>query len=327
MEDINPSVTNCDDTFIELEIIPEELKVNKPYNEHSLSEIQEEFDNSKVEVPKLTGDEKIQLYPKFFTMEPQTIRKCRFLYYPTFTVLITLIDISVFIWLVATYGFGTSAENPMLGPSAQSLLDAGGKYGPSIRQGEWWRFITPIFLHAGFVHLFLNLVSQFIFCWILEKQYNSIRVAAVYFISGIGGVVWSAIFIPDLVSVGASSAIFGLFGMYMVDIIQNIGRIYFPTAILVTSIICLIVSLVIGLLPLVDNFAHIGGLFYGVLSSIIIIPTFHYQSRKKRIARLVCTIVFIPILLVTFIGAFILFYFVVDPNGWCDWCLYITDVF
>ena len=284
--------------------------------------VQIQFEDNTI----VLGEQRRDLTPNLTVFFPPKDRKCRILYFPIFTILITLVDIIVFIWLLAKCGFAPPSENPMLGPSVQCLLDNGGKYGPAIKNGDWWRFITPIFIHAGFIHLFSNLIGQWVFCWMYDKEYTFVRVALVYFISGIGGVLLSAIIIPELVSVGASGAIFGMFGMYIVDIVQNFRRISNPIKTVVFSVIILIISFVIGLWPLVDNWAHIGGFLFGVVAAIVIIPTFHYTLRWKRIGRLVCTLAFIPVLIGMFAAGFYIFYNVIDVNGWCPQCQSITNL-
>jgi rhomboid protease GluP len=65
--------------------------------------------------------------------------------------------------------------NPWFGPSTDTLLDAGAKYAPYIYAGEWWRFVTPIFLHVGLIHIALNLSMQLRVGLQLEKSYGAHR--------------------------------------------------------------------------------------------------------------------------------------------------------
>lgn len=103
-----------------------------------------------------------------------------------------------------------------------------------------------------------------------------------YIISGIGGNLASAIFLPDLLSVGASGtpivtihsigALFGVIGLALVSNIKNWSSTHKPCRSLVGLCISIIITLAIGLLPLVDNFCHLGGLITGSFVSCFLLP-------------------------------------------------------
>ena len=79
---------------------------------------------------------------------------------------------------------------------------------------EWYRFFMPIFLHADFLHLAMNLISQLVIGSMLERILTLYRTCAIYFLSGIAGTLLGCIMSTDL-SVGASGAIFGLSGAFV----------------------------------------------------------------------------------------------------------------
>ena len=107
-----------------------------------------------------------------------------------------------------------------MGPSVESLVDLGAKFGPNIVAGEWWRFFVPIFLHVGVAHIFLNMLMQIRVGRSLEISYGALRIAPIYIICGIFGNIISAIFLPTQVEVGASGALFGFLGVLLSDLIQ-----------------------------------------------------------------------------------------------------------
>mmetsp|Transcript_82058 Transcript_82058/g.123208 ORF Transcript_82058/g.123208 Transcript_82058/m.123208 type:complete len:83 (+) Transcript_82058:293-541(+) len=74
-----------------------------------------------------------------------------------------------------------------------------------------WRFLTPVFLHANLMHIFSNGVFQLIFGCSLESTIGTYRTIILYFLSGIGGILFSSL-INSYISVGASTAIFGILG-------------------------------------------------------------------------------------------------------------------
>jgi rhomboid protease GluP len=152
------------------------------------------------------------------------------------------------------------------GINVQSLFTPlGAKENYLILSGEYWRFLTPIFLHADFQHLAMNCLSLFVFGKIIEGMYGHIKFAFIYFVAGIIGNIASFMFSPHS-AVGASGAIFGLMGALLYFRVENpiAFKKYFGNNILVM----VIVNLVYGFVkPGIDNFGHIGGLVGGFFIS------------------------------------------------------------
>jgi len=155
------------------------------------------------------------------------------------------------------------------GISVQSLfLPLGAKENYLILSGEYWRFLTPIFLHADFQHLAMNCLSLFVFGKLVEGIYGHKKFAIVYIAAGIIGNIASFMFSPHS-AVGASGAIFGLMGALLYFSVENPNRFkkYFGYNIL----IMVVVNLVYGFTnPGIDNFGHIGGLIGGFLISGVV---------------------------------------------------------
>jgi rhomboid protease GluP len=91
------------------------------------------------------------------------------------------------------------------------LVRFGAKVNELIVRGQFWRLVTPIFLHIGIVHLAFNTYAIFVFGSQIERVFGTVRFVALYMLSGITGVLASFSFSPHP-SAGASSAIFGLIG-------------------------------------------------------------------------------------------------------------------
>ena len=103
--------------------------------------------------------------------------------------------------------------NPMIGPYPDALNYWGAKNSVLIiEDGEWWRLVTPIFLHAGLIHLMGNVMVQLESGNRWEKEWGSIIWIIVYIGSSFGSSIFSAIAMPDQISVGSSGAVMGLFG-------------------------------------------------------------------------------------------------------------------
>ena len=86
--------------------------------------------------------------------------------------------------------------------------------GPLIATGEYWRFFTAMFLHAGPIHLFFNCFALFIFGRLVEGVYGNARFTTIYLLAGLSGSVLSYMFNRDAIAVGASGAIFGILGAF-----------------------------------------------------------------------------------------------------------------
>lgn len=83
-----------------------------------------------------------------------------------------------------------------------------------------WRFVTPIFIHIGFSHIIFNIITQVIFGSLLELMIGFKQMAAVYIVSGFGGILFSSL-LRDAQSVGASTADFGIFTGLLAIILVN----------------------------------------------------------------------------------------------------------
>ena len=138
-----------------------------------------------------------------------TLRCC------TFTVLIIIIDVIMYLISLWLYKI---VNTEFLAPNPKALDTLGWKDARKIKKrGQVWRFITPVFLHASFTHLCLNLLSTIVIGSGLENGLGSWKLATLYFISSFGGVLFSCTVNPLAYSVGASTAIFGLIGYYVSD--------------------------------------------------------------------------------------------------------------
>lgn len=130
-----------------------------------------------------------------------------------------------------------------------------------------------------------------------ERTLGAFKLAFVYVVSGIGGNLLSAVFMPRIVAVGASGPIFGLFAIYFVDLFINWRIHKFRKAKIVVLVVSTIISMVLGLFPMIDNWAHLGGFFCGLLSSLLVIPKLTMPPRNmlqrqrwktKIVIRMIC---------------------------------------
>lgn len=123
---------------------------------------------------------------------------------PLVTDLLIAINVVVFIAMVLAGG----PTKP------QVLVTFGAKINQLISVGQWWRLVTPMFLHLGVQHIVLNMVTLYFLGVATEPLFGHWRFLLIYLGSGVAGNVASYFFTPA-VSAGASTAIFGLFGAYL----------------------------------------------------------------------------------------------------------------
>jgi rhomboid protease GluP len=146
------------------------------------------------------------------------------------------------------------------------LVIYGARINEAILAGEWWRFLTPALLHGSLPHIAFNMYALLSFGTSLERYFGHGRFFLLYLLSAFTGNVASFLFSPGY-SVGASTAIFGLLGAEAVFLIQN--RKVFPgqfrSAIGNIIFIAAINLFIIGSLPGIDNWGHIGGLIGGLM--------------------------------------------------------------
>jgi membrane associated rhomboid family serine protease len=150
---------------------------------------------------------------------------------------------------------------------ANVLIADGAKYNDAILQGQYWRFVTPIFLHANLLHVGLNMLNFVVLGVFIERLVGHLRFLLIYIVTGVVSIIASFTFMPQEISVGASGAIFGLVGAYSIFVLVHrraFNRGGIPALLWLLFIIG--VNLSIGLfVPNVDNFAHVGGLLSGFL--------------------------------------------------------------
>lgn len=139
----------------------------------------------------------------------------------------------------------------------------GAKVNSLIRAGQVWRLVTPLWLHGSIVHIAFNMYALYSIGRSLEQQYGHLRFAALYFLSGIAGNLFS-FYLTSNNSVGASTALFGIIAAEAVFLFKN--QRYFRNAqkMLTNMVSMIVLNLLIGLSPGIDNWGHLGGLIGGV---------------------------------------------------------------
>lgn len=176
-----------------------------------------------------------------------------------------LIGINVIAFVAILLSFGGNTESG----ATVFLLEHGAMEWRSILEGgEYYRIFTSMFLHFGFDHIFQNMIFLFLIGCYLEEALGSIRYFVFYLLAGTGAGLCSltvdALLQADVVSAGASGAIFGVVGGLLCVVIRNKGR--FEGIGLGGMLIMIAGSLYYGFTSGgVDNVAHVGGFISGFL--------------------------------------------------------------
>jgi rhomboid protease GluP len=168
----------------------------------------------------------------------------------------TIMGITIFIYLLQLAG------QYLLGTDIVALY--GVKVNELIAAGEVWRLFTPMLLHGSLLHIAFNMYALYAFGARLELFYGHWRFLAMYLVAGFAGNVLSYTFSTS-VSLGASTAIYGLLGAEGIFLFRN-WKLFGNAARrdLQNLVILLVVNLLIGLNARFDNWGHLGGLLGGV---------------------------------------------------------------
>jgi rhomboid protease GluP len=155
-----------------------------------------------------------------------------------------------------------------------TIIEAGALVRKRVLAGDWWRFLTAMFLHGGPDHLIGNLVVLYVIGMAVEHAFGLVRAAGVYFTAGLAGGMLSVAANPGP-SVGASGAIFGLIGALIVVLYRYRDRFQIrDKRIGAVLIMWAGYQIVIGFAtPFIDNMAHLGGFAGGALAALVLRPT------------------------------------------------------
>jgi membrane associated rhomboid family serine protease len=166
------------------------------------------------------------------------------------------------------------------GPSERVLFRLGAMYPPAVAEGQYWRLFSAMFLHAGLFHLLFNAYALWIFGQVVEEEYGTPWMLALYFLTGFLASVTSYALGPvNMLAVGASGAIFGLFGAFVA---YNYRRrhLALASARLRSAVALILLNMFLAFaIPGIDWRAHLGGLVAGVVGGYVVEGVGPRQSR------------------------------------------------
>ncbi|EIM92599.1 rhomboid-domain-containing protein [Stereum hirsutum FP-91666 SS1] len=248
--------------------------------------------------------------------------------------------------------------NPMLGPSTSALINLGARFPPCMKNvtdvpvstlfpclndtanppditcaiseicdlsdannpNQAWRFVSPVFVHAGFIHIILNLLAQLTAVAQIEREMGSGGFIILYFAAGIFGNVLGGNFaLVGVPSMGASGAIFGSIAVSWIDLFAHWQFQYRPVRKLVFMIIELVFVIAMGFIP-----SHLGGFLMGLLVGATFYPVIS-TTRKHKMIMWGLRLAAIPLAIVLYVVLTRNFY-TSDPYAACSWCRYISCI-
>jgi len=180
--------------------------------------------------------------------------------FQTSPVVFSLVAINVAIYLIGLVSPSTELE----------MLRNYAAWSPAIEAGEWWRGLSAAFLHGGTMHIIFNMYFLYIFGPRLERQVGSVAFSGIYLASAAGGSLATYLFGPvNSLSVGASGALFGLFGAWLYAAYRQRGSAAGSAMFNQLGAILLINMALPLFIPNIDWRAHLGGLATGIVVAFL----------------------------------------------------------
>jgi membrane associated rhomboid family serine protease len=194
---------------------------------------------------------------------------------PTRGFSVTNVLLLVLVWVyvveVVVGGMGTLVSGPPIGTlyrlgASVGLVTVHGQPG-GIAAGEYWRLFTAIFLHASLLHIAFNGYALYIFGNIVEQELGRWKFLAIFLVTGLAASAASYAFgDPQVVSVGASGAIFGVFGAFLAYSWRRRELAFYAQRVR-TAMTLVLINLVFSFtFPGIDWRAHVGGLVAGLIA-------------------------------------------------------------
>ena len=175
------------------------------------------------------------------------------------TMVILIVNVVWFLY-VTTHGDTTNADVLVrFGATERSRI---------WKEGESWRLLTSCFLHIGWIHLLWNTYMMFGWCSHVEEELGTVRFVMAYLMTGIGASAVSVL-AHRTISAGASGAGFGMIGVTLMIAYRHLGSwsLFWANPWVLSTIRSTVIWILIGLFAVrMDNYAHVGGLIFGLLA-------------------------------------------------------------
>lgn len=186
-----------------------------------------------------------------------------------------LININILYFLIMCF-FGV---NPF-SPEINDIIDWGGNYGPLTIENNWWRIISACFVHIGILHLLMNCFALAYAGLLLEPYLKKWGFLITYLLAGVIASLSSLYWNNDLVSAGASGAVFGMYGILLPLLSFKTIDKKINTNLLSSLFLFTAINIFGSFKEGIDGAAHIGGLSFGIIAGIVLV----ILSEKRKTA-------------------------------------------
>jgi rhomboid protease GluP len=184
----------------------------------------------------------------------------------TVTYVLIAINVAVYVYTSLLSGSALVTSDEVLSQYGQNNL--------SVMNGAYWQLFTSMFVHVSIDHIFGNMLFLLIFGLRAEEMFNPAEYVSIYILSGLTGSLLTLLYGPNMLSAGASGAIFGIFGATLI----YMRRAYNQSVI--TALLFAFFFLILNISVEVNVLAHLGGLLFGLLVGYYVAAT-----RKTKPAR------------------------------------------
>ncbi len=169
-----------------------------------------------------------------------------------------LLAINVLVFIIMTVAGGTENINV--------LVRFGAVAKPLVANGQWWRLLTACFIHIGFFHIMFNMYFLYQLGPVFERLYGSVNFLIIYLLAGImGNLVSFAFGANNTVSAGASTSLYGMFGLAL-GMMMNYKDDAMLRSFGASFVSIIVINIVYSLMnPRVGMLGHMGGLLGGVI--------------------------------------------------------------
>ncbi|KAL3905272.1 MAG: hypothetical protein SGILL_009744, partial [Bacillariaceae sp.] len=206
-------------------------------------------------------------------------------------IVLTAVQLGILFIQLALCGMASLSINPMIGPYPDAFSEWGGKNAYLlVEKHQYFRIITPVFLHVGVIHFVINAFCQLESSAYFEREWGSWRWLTIYFISGIGSVLASSAIDPDVIGVSSSGALMGIFGAKIAHVVTwNIFEL--KSSVLeesaqfdqLSGVLCSAAMLsMLSFFTFIDWSGHVGGLMTGIFTGMILFAK-PIAKRSRRV--------------------------------------------
>uniref|UniRef100_A0A8C1XFZ9 Inactive rhomboid protein n=1 Tax=Cyprinus carpio TaxID=7962 RepID=A0A8C1XFZ9_CYPCA len=185
---------------------------------------------------------------------------------------------------------------------------------------QFYRLWLSLFLHAGLLHCLVSVIFQMTILRDLEKLAGWLRISIIYIVSGITGNLASALFLPYRAEVGPAGSQFGLLACLFVELFQAWQMLEKPWKAFLKLLGIVLFLFFCGLLPWIDNIAHIFGFLSGLLLSFTFLPYVTYGTLDKYRKR---ALILLSLLVYVGLMSSLIVWFYIYPINW-HWLEHLT---